>query len=97
MEKKITVTFSDVDNVEETLKSIFKLLEALIIHYKEKEDNSFNFFLLQITAYIGNVLQMFDIISLDELKDENFPDLEDDDYGNPEDEDPSYPDDLGAQ
>jgi hypothetical protein len=78
MQNKITVTFNNVDDVEETVKAVFRLLQALTIHYEAKADNSLDYFLLQITAYIGNVLTMFGIVDIDQLKDEkNLEDLPD--------------------
>jgi hypothetical protein len=80
MEEKVIVTFSDIDNVEETTKAVFRLLESIMIRYEEKNHKSLEYFLLQITAYIGSTLQLLGIVDIDQLKDqkdiENLPDLE---------------------
>jgi len=67
MQEKVTIQFEDIDNVEETLKTLYLLFQTLLDRYAQKEDESMEIFLFSITKFFALILHMLGTINIDDL------------------------------
>ena len=66
MIEKANIQFENIDNVDDTLKSLYKLFEFLLVRYKDREDESLLIFIDSIMLYFSMVSAL---LMNDNLKD----------------------------
>ena len=59
MKKSVSITISDLDDLNGVLTSLEKLIQTIIYHYRDKGDlKSLNTFVLSVSSYFGKLLKL---------------------------------------
>jgi hypothetical protein len=65
MKKSISITISDMDNIDEVLNSVDKLLKTIMLHYIDTNRNKFVEFVVSLNGCFSEILKFFNIKSED--------------------------------
>lgn len=61
MKKSVSMIINDIDDLEQVLNSLDKVLKTIMIHYIDTNENKFFDFIVSVSVSFGQILKYFDI------------------------------------
>jgi len=61
MKKSVSITISDMDNIDSVLNSLDKLLKTIMLHYIDTDKEKFFSFIISVSVCFGEILNFFGV------------------------------------